>query len=299
MHHKFSGMKSSESKIIRRRLRSSYITSLISITLVLFMLGLVGVLLLNAHRISEMVKESISFSVILKENVKEAEILKLQKDLDAKRYIKSTEYVPKDKAAKAFQQELGEDFVSFLGYNPLLSSIEVRLYADYTNSDSLRVIEKQLEKYDQVKEVYYQKSLVHLINDNVKKISLVVLLFCGLLFIIAVSLINNTIRLSIYSRRFLINTMKLVGATNNFIRKPFLMKSVLHGIYGTVIAIGLLLGCLYWAENQMQDIIQFTDKEMLFVLFVILLVIGILINLVSTYFAVNKFLKLKTDDLYY
>lgn len=292
-------MKSSESKIIKRRLRSSYITSLISISLVLFMLGLIGMLLLNTHKISVLVKENIGFSVILKENVKEADIFKLQKTLDATSYIKSTEYVPKEKAAHEFQQELGEDFVSFLGFNPLLSSIDVKLYAAYANQDSLAVIEKQLEKYEQVKEVYYQKSLVHLINENVKKITLIVLLFCALLFVVAISLINNTIRLSIYSRRFNINTMQLVGATNSFIRRPFLFKSIAHGIYGAGIAIGLVLLSLYWAESQLQDIVMLTDMKLLCVLCFILLIIGIVINLVSTFFAVNKFLKLKTDDLYY
>lgn len=263
------------------------------------MLGLIGMLLLNAHKISVLVKENIGFSVILKENVKEADILKLQKNLDATHYIKSTENIPKEKAAKEFQQELGEDFVSFLGFNPLLSSIEVKLYAAYANSDSLPIIEKQLEKYEQVKEVYYQKSLVHAINENVKNITLFVLVFCALLFIGAISLINNTIRLSIYSRRFNINTMQLVGATNTFIRRPFLNKSILHGIYGAIVAIGLVQLFLYWAESQVSDIVQLTDMKLMYVLWFLLFLIGIVINLVSTYFAVNKFLKLKTDDLYY
>ena len=263
------------------------------------MLGLIGMLLLNTHNISVQVKENIGFSVILKENVKEADIFKLQKNLDATRFIKSTEYVPKEKAAKEFQQELGEDFVSFLGYNPLLSAIEVKLYAAYANSDSLVVIEKQLEKYEQVKEVYYQKSSVHMINENVRRITLIVLVFCGLLFIVAISLINNTIRLSVYSRRFNINTMQLVGATNSFIRKPFLYKSILHGIYGAVIAICLVQLFLYWLERQMEDLVKLTNINLLYVLCLMLLFIGIFINVVSTYFAVNKFLKLKTDDLYY
>lgn len=292
-------MKSSESIIIRRRLRSSYITSLISISLVLFMLGLIGMLLLNTHKISVIVKENIGFSVILKENVKEADILKLQKNLDATRFIKSTEYVSKEKAAKNFQQELGEDFVNFLGYNPLLSSIDVKLYADYANPDSIAMIEKQLQRYEAVKEVFYQKSLVHLINENVRRISLIILLFCGLLCIIAISLINNTIRLSIYSKRFTINTMQLVGATRSFIRKPFLFKSILHGIYGASIAITLVMMTLFWAERQLEDIVQLTDLKLIYILCAVLLFIGIIINVISTFFAVNKFLKLKTDDLYY
>lgn len=263
------------------------------------MIGLIGILLLNAHRISVNVKENIGFSIILKENVKEADIFKLQKSLDATRYIKSTEYITKEKAAKEFQKELGEDFVSFSGFNPLFSSIEVKLYANYANADSLAMIEKDLVKYDQVKEIYYQKSLIHLINDNIRKISLIILLFCGLLCVIAISLINNTIRLSIYSKRFIINTMQLVGATRSFIRKPFLYKSIMHGIFGAAIAIGIILAALYWAEKQLQDIVQLTDLNSIFVLCIGLLFIGIFINLISTFFAVNKYLRLGTNDLYY
>lgn len=292
-------MSTSDSKIIKRRLRSSYFTSLISISLVLFMLGLIGILLLNAQRISVNVKENIGFSIILNENVKEADIFKFQKMLDAKRYIKSTEYITKEKAAKEFQKELGEDFVSFLGFNPLLSSIEVKLYANYANPDSISMIENDLRKFEPVKEIYYQKSLVHLINENMRKISTLILLFCGLLCIVAISLINNTIRLSIYSKRFIINTMQLVGATRAFIRKPFMYQSIMHGIFGATIAIGLILTALYWAEKQLQDIVQLTDLNLIFVLCVGLLFIGIFINLISTFFAVNKYLKMRTNDLFY
>ncbi len=263
------------------------------------MLGLVGILFLNTHKISEIVKENIGFSVIMKEGIKEADILRLQKNLDATRFVKSTEYITKERAAKEFQQELGEDFVSFLGYNPLLSSIEVKLFAKYANTDSVAMVEKELKTLDQVKEIYYQKSLVHLIDQNVQKISFIILLFCALLFVIAISLINNTIRLSVYSRRFLINTMQLVGATSSFIRKPFLYKSILHGIYGTLIAVSLIVLTLYWAENQLEDIVKLTDFTSIFLLCLSLLCMGIVINLISTYFAVNKYLKLKTDDLFY
>lgn len=291
-------MKSKENRILQRRLRSSYITSVISISLVLFMIGLLVVLILNARKISDTVKENIGFTVILKENIKEADLMRLQKNLDASRYVKSTEYVDKERAAKDFQQELGDDFVSFLGYNPLLSSIEVKLYADYANTDSIAVIEKKLKNYEQVNEVFYQKSLVHLINDNVRKISFIILLFSGMLSIVAISLINNTIRLSIYAKRFLINTMQLVGATNSFIMKPFIFRSVVQGIAGATIAIALILGALFWAENQMRDL-HLADLNTVFILSVLLLFSGIIINIFSTYFSVNKFLRLHTDELYY
>lgn len=292
-------MKPGESSVLKRRLRSSYITSLISISLVLFMLGLVGILFINTKKISEIVKENIGFSVIMKEGIKEADILRLQKNLDATRYVKSTEYITKERAAKEFQQVYGEDFVNFIGYNPLPTSIEVKLYAKYANTDSVAMVEKELKKLDQVKEIFYQKSLVHLIDQNVRKISAIILMFCGLLFVIAISLINNTIRLSVYSRRFLINTMQLVGATSSFIRKPFLYKSILHGIYGTIIAVALIVLTLYWAERQLEDIVKLTDISSIILLCLVLLCMGIVINLISTYFAVNKYLKLKTDDLFY
>lgn len=291
-------MKSKENRVLQRRLRSSYITSVISISLVLFMLGLLVILILNARKISDTVKENIGFTVILKENIKEADLMRLQKNLDASPYVKSTEYIDKERAAKDFQQELGDDFVSFLGYNPLLSSIEVKLYADYANTDSIAVIEKKLKNYEQVNEVFYQKSLVHLINDNVRKISFIILLFSGMLSVVAISLINNTIRLSIYAKRFLINTMQLVGATNSFIMKPFIFRSVVQGIAGATIAIALILSALFWAENQMRDL-HLADLNTVFTLCVLLLFSGIIINIFSTYFSVNKFLRLHTDELYY
>jgi cell division transport system permease protein len=263
------------------------------------MLGLLGMLLINTRKISDLVKENIGFTVVLKENIKEADIRGLQKNLDATRYVKSTEYIDKDRAAKEWQQELGDDFINTCGYNPLLSTIEVKLYARYANSDSIAIIEKELQKYEQVSEVHYQKSLVHLVNENVRKISIIILIFSGLLFVIAISLINNTIRLSIYAKRFLINTMQLVGATSSFIRKPFIYRSIFNGIIGATIAILLLIIFLFWAEKQMQDIVVLTDFYSIFALCIALLFLGIVINTISTFFAVSKFLRLPTDDLYY
>ncbi|PLX11221.1 MAG: cell division protein FtsX, partial [Marinilabiliales bacterium] len=213
-------MSKKETNITKRRLRSSYITSIISISLVLFLLGLLGLLVLNAKRLSDYVKENIGFSVILKENVKEVDVILLQKSLDASEYVKSTNYITKEEAAEELQQELGEDFINFLGFNPLLASIEVHLYAEYANQDSINFIEKDLQQYEQIKEVFYQKSLVSLVNENIRKISLIILIFSGLLLLVAITLINSTIRLSVYSKRFIINTMQLVGANRGFIRRP-------------------------------------------------------------------------------
>jgi cell division transport system permease protein len=272
---------------LKNKVRSSYLTTTISISLVLFLLGLIGLLILNAKRLSDYVKENIGFSVILKENVKEYDIFRMQKDFDATYYVKSTEYITKDRAARELQDDLGEDFVRFIGYNPLLASINVKLKADYANPDSIRKIEQHFLNFPQVKEVYYQKSLVSMINENVRKISLVILIFSGLLFIISVGLINNTIRLSVYSKRFLINTMQLVGATRNFIRTPFLFSAIFQGFIGAFLALCLLSGVIYFAQQELSEVISFRDYNILLLLYLLVILVGISITLVSTYLTVN------------
>lgn len=299
MQFQIRTMKKKESSISKSKLRSSYLTSIISISLVLFLLGLIGLLLLNARKISDHVKENIGFSIILKENIREVDIIRLQKRLDAMAFVKSTDYITKDEAARELQEELGEDFIEFLGYNPLGASIEVRFNARFANPDSIAVIEKEIMNWEEVSEVFYQKSLVHLVHDNIQKISLIILVFSGLLFLIAVALINNTIRLSVYSKRFLIKTMQLVGATKTFIRKPFLIKSATHGIYAAIIALVLLMGVIYMAQRELLDIISFQDIDILGILFIIVIIMGIILNWISTFFAVNKYLKMRSDDLYY
>ncbi|MFC2152585.1 cell division protein FtsX [Bacteroidota bacterium] len=292
-------MSKKETNITKRRLRSSYITSIISISLVLFLLGLLGLLVLNAKRLSDYVKENIGFSVILKENIKEVDVILLQKSLDASEYVKSTKYITKDEAAEELQQELGEDFIEFLGFNPLLASIEVHLYAEYANQDSINFIEKDLQQYEQIKEVFYQKSLVSLVNENIRKISLIILVFSGLLLLVAITLINSTIRLSVYSKRFIINTMQLVGATRGFIRRPFLYRSAGNGMFAAFLAMGFLAGILYAAQKEFRDIISFHDIEIIGILFLSVLLFGIIINWLSTFFAVSKYLRMKVDKLYY
>jgi len=291
-------MQKVDNRITKRRLRSSYITSIVSISLVLFLLGLIGLLLLNTKKISDYVKENLKFTVYLKDNIREVDILRIQKNLDLKHYVKETEYITKEQAAVEFQKELGEKFIDFLGFNPLIPSIDVRLYAEYANSDSIKIIKKDLRKFSQIDEVYYQESLVHLVNKNLRKISIFILIISGLLFLVAVTLINNTIRLSIYSKRFIIRTMQIVGANNSFIRRPFLYKSALHGSFGALIAIGMLTSMIYLIQNEMESIINFQDFKLLSILFIIVLIIGIAISWISTYFAVNRYLNIKTDYLY-
>ena len=200
-------------------------------SLVLFVLGILGFLLINANRLSNHVKQNIGFSVMIKEGVKDVEIMQLQKMIDSKPYSLEADWVSKESAAKQLQEQLGEDFIIFLGYNPLLESIDIKLQATYANADSLLVLQQQLSKNELIHEVFYQKDLVEKINDNVRKMSVFLLLFCVLLFIISFTLINNTIRLAVYAKRFLIRTMKLVGATNKFIKGPFLSDSIYNGIY--------------------------------------------------------------------
>ena len=292
-------MKKRDTGITRRKLRSSYATSIVSISLVLFLLGLVGLLLLNTQRLSTHMLENLGFTIVLSEEAKEVDIIRLQKNLDTKAYVKSTDYITKEEAARETIDELGENFIEFLGYNPLPASIVVKFYAGYANSDSIAAIESELQRFEEVEEVMYQESLIQLVNENVRKISLIILAFSSVMFFIAIALVNNTIRLSVYARRFLINTMQLVGATSTFIRKPFLLRSAGHGVYAAVIAILLLVGVIYLIQQEFMEVISFEDVEILGVLFLLVIILGIILNLVSTYFAINKYLRMKSDDLYY
>jgi len=282
-----------------KRLRSSFLTSVISISLVLFLIGMVGLLVLNGRRISRQVRENIGFNIILKSNIKEADIFQLQKILDVKKYVLSTDFITKDEAAIETEQLLGEDFVSFLGYNPLPPSIRLHLNAEWANPDSVFLIEKELMQYEQIDEVYYKKSLLYALNENIRQISLIILSFSLLLLLISITLINNTIRLSIYSKRFIINTMQLVGATRSFIRRPFLYRSAANGIAGSLIALSLLAVLIYVSEEELEGMITLHDPIILTILAAGVILSGIVINWVSTFFAVNKYLKIKTDKLYF
>jgi cell division transport system permease protein len=231
--------------------------------------------------------------------VREAGIVQLQKTLDATDFVKSTEYITPEQAAEELQEELGEDFIGFLGYNPLLPSIELKLRAEYTNIDSLSMIESRIIANPDVKEIYYQKDLVHLINRNIRRIGLVILGFSALLLIIAVALINNTIRLSVYSKRFIIRTQQLVGATGSFIRRPFLWSGVLQGIFAAFIAIIFLGVLLYLSRQEVPELVNLQDLTLIGTLFGLVVVTGIVLTYLSTWFAVKKYLRAHTDRLYY
>ena len=294
-------MQNAEEIYSKRKLKSSGQSTIVSISLVLFMLGCIGLVILISDRLAVFIKENVSMDVYLKDNVKEVNAIELQKGLDTKGFVKSTNFISKDQAIENLKKDLDpeENFVSFLGdYNPLPSSITVNLNAAYANNDSLVWIEKSILENKGVKEVVYQKSMIDMINENVRTISFYLLCFSGLLLLVAIALINNTIRLSIYSKRFIIKTMELVGATHWFIKKPFIYTGVLHGIYGSLIAILMLLGIMFLIQNEIPDLINFRDIELFGSLFGSVLFIGVLISWLSTSFAVSKYLKLRTGELY-
>lgn len=287
-----------QDNITKRRLTASYLTSIISITLVLFMLGLIGALLLNSKKLSVYVKENLGFSVFLNNDVREVEVLNFQKLLDSKQYVKETVYITREEAAKNFSEEIGEDFVEFLGYNPLPSSIDIKLDAGYANNDSIAVIEKDIRSYKEVADVAYQKDLIYAINKNIQKLSLGILIFSAFLLFVSITLINNTIRLSVYSKRFIIRTMQMVGAHPSYIRKPFIYKGATQGLLAAMAAFVVLFAVLYIAEKQAGEIFNFLDYKILLILFASIVGAGIVIASLSTLFSVNKYLHLKTDNLY-
>lgn len=292
--------KNGNKSAVKSRLRGAYLTSVISISLVLLLLGIIGLLMLNAKVLSNYVKENICFSLFLRDDVKEADIRKFQKTLDTYDFIRSTEYISKEQAAAELQEDLGEDFIEFLGYNPLPESIDIYLIADYANPDSLVNVENRLMGFtDYVQEISYQKNLVHEINENIRNISIFLLIFSLLLLLISFALINNTIRLMIYSKRFIIRTMQLVGATRGFIRVPFIKTGVIQGVISAVIAIIVLALMIYGADKQLHEIISLLDYKIVGILFLIVLSLGIIISLISTFFAVNRYLRIKNTNLYY
>ena len=287
-----------QEKHTRRKLRTSSASTVISISLVIFMLGIFGLVLINTQRLTNYVKENIGFTVMLNEDVKEIDVLQLQKTLDASEWVKSTQYVSREEAASILQQDLGEDFISFLGFNPLSSSIDINLNATHTTSDQISSIERELKEHALIKDIVFQKDLVEAINQNVQKISLLLFGFCALLFIIAIALINNTIRLSVYSKRFLIRTMKLVGATHGFIRKPFLYNGLTQGMFGALISILLLMIALFGVQKEMPELLVLQDLPTVGVIMGTMFIIGILMSLLATNMAVGKYLRMNEDDLY-
>jgi cell division transport system permease protein len=271
-----------------------------SIALVLFLLGLFALLMMHAQKLSNHLKENIGFEVVMNSNVKEANILKLQKELDNMPAVKSTEYITKEEAIRRLSEDLGEDFLQWLGNeeNPLLPSIDVRFNADWANNDSLTVIKTQLLENKDVKEIYYQKSLVDLINQNINRIGIALMVASLILLIIAITLIRNTIRLSIYSKRFLVRSMQLVGATPAYIRRPFIRSGILQGFLGALLADTFLTLLLYGLTKRLPELTFVQDYLIIIGIFVGIIILGILLGGLSTRLALRKYLHADVDRLY-
>ncbi len=291
-------MEEFEASESAKKTKSIYISTVFGIAMVLLMIGLLGLILVHANKLSRYVKENLVLNIYLDEGAHETDVLQLQKQLDVNPIVKQTQYVSKELAARNLQKDLGEDFVKFLGYNPLSQSLDVSLKAEYANNASIEKFKTELLKNPLIKEVKYERPLVDLINQNLTNISLVILTFTLIFVILSVALINNTIRLAIYSQRFLIKSMQLVGATKNFIRKPFIMYGIWHGLLGALIAIVILMGTLYVAQKEIPDLIVLQDYTEFGIVFVLVIGLGIFISGFSTFLAVNKYLRLKIYNLY-
>ena len=276
-----------------------FITSSISTTLVLLLLGLVVFFVLAAHNLSVYVKENISFSVLVSDDMKESDILKLQKRLDKEAFVKQSEYISKKQALREQTEAMGTDPQEFLGYNPFTASIEIKLHSDYANSDSIAKIEKLIKKNTNIQEVLYQKDLIDAVNDNIRNISLMLLGLAVILTFISFALINNTIRLAIYSKRFLIHTMKLVGASWTFIRRPFLRRNFWIGVLAAFIADSILWGAAYWLVSYEPELVKVITPEVMVLVSGAVLVFGVLITWLCALLSINKYLRMKASTLYY
>jgi len=291
-------MRNKKNKSLNKKIVSSSVSVIISLSLVLFVVGLLSLVLINAQKLSNYVKENIGFSIMIKEDIKEIELIEFNKILDAEDFTKSTRFISKEHATKELEKDLGEDFVSFLGYNPVMASIDVKLNSSYANNDSLQNISSRLEKNDIVYEVFYQKNLIKKLNSNVGKISFFLICISVVLFFIAFALINNTIRLSVYSKRFIIKTMRLVGAENSFIQKPFLISGVYQGLYSAIFAIFMLIGSIQLIQSETASILNINDLQIIGLVFIVLFCSGIILSGTSTFFAVRKFIYLNEGELY-
>ena len=292
-------MGNSDNRIMRRRLRNAYLSSVISISLVLLLVGVASMLLVNAKSVSDYFKENMQISVLMKQNVSDEDALEYRELLDGERYIKSTTFVSKEQGRKELAEQLGEDFLDVFETSPIPVSIDVTLEAAYVSSDSLEVVRAEIAESELVEEVVYQRSLVDALNANLSRISMVLGVFIALLLFISFVLINNTVRLSVFARRFTIHTMKLVGATRSFIRAPFLLQSAFQGVFAAFLAIIVLLGLMFLMRSSFAQLFEIFRMELLLLVMGIVLVSGLALCLISTYFVVNKLISLHKDELYY
>lgn len=291
-------MSSSYDKFQKRRLISSYFSVVLSVFLVLFLLGMLGLFIINSKKLADDFRENIAMTVFFKNEANDTIIKSFNAELKRAPFAKTFEYVSKDAAAKQHTDIIGEDFVTFLGENPLQNSFDIHLKADYVYKDSIAKVESQLRKNPMISDIVYDKQLVNLVNDNIKKVSMWILIISGFFTIIAVLLINSSLRLSIHSNRFIIKTMQMVGATKAFIRKPFVLRSVRLGMIGAGLAVLALIVVLIYLESNFPDLGLLDDQLLIALVLVAVFAIGVLITWLSTYFATQRFLNLRTDDLY-
>jgi cell division transport system permease protein len=291
-------MISSFDKFQKRRLISSYFSVVLSVFLVLFLLGILGFFIINSKKLADDFREKIAMTVFFKNEANDTIIKAFDQEMKKTKFAKSFVYVSKEQAAKEHTDIIGEDFVTFLGENPLQNSYDIHLKADYVVRDSIAKIESSLRKNPMISDIVYDKQLVNLVNDNIKKVSMWILIISAFLTFIAVLLINSSLRLSIHSNRFIIKTMQMVGATKSFIRKPFVMRSIKLGMIGAGLAILALIGVLIYLENSFPDLGILEDKLLIGLVLVAVFGLGVLITWLSTYFATQRFLNLRTDDLY-
>ncbi len=292
-------MSGTDNKIMRRRIANAYLSSVISISLVLLLVGVASMLLVNAKGVSDYFKENMQISVLMKQDVSDEDALEFRDRLERERYIKSTTFVSREQGQRELADQLGEDFLDVFETSPIPVSVDVTLKAGYVSADSLEVVRNEIGRSSLVDEVVYQQSLVDALNANLSRISLVIAVFIGLLLFISFVLINNTVRLNVFARRFTIHTMKLVGATRSFIRSPFLVQSAFQGIFSAMIANIVLVVLLFVMRNEFEQLFRIFRMDLLLVVMGIVLVCGLLICLVSTWFVVNKLVALKKDELYY
>ena len=291
-------MGSSYDKFQKRRLISSYFSVVLSIFLVLFLLGILGLFVLNSKKLSDDFKEEIAMTVFFKNEANDTILKDFGNQLKVSKFVKSSVFVNKDSAAKQHTDIIGEDFMTFLGTNPLQNSYDIHLKADYIVADSIRKIERNIRANEMVSDIIYDKQLVNLVNDNIKKVSFWILIISGFLTLVAVLLINSSMRLSIYSHRFIIKTMQMVGATKSFIRKPFIWRSIKLGLLGSLLAVLALIGTLVYLDDHFPNLGILEDQLIIGLVLLGVVLIGILITWISTFFATQRFLNLRTDDLY-
>ena len=289
--------KAENTNSLRRKVRNSYIISTISIALVLFLLGSVGYLIFNAVRATDLMKENVAIHLMIKQGTSDERIAEIGRELGAHEAVKEVTFVPKAVAAENFKEQIGSDFVEFLAFNPLPDAYEVKLHAQYSDKDYVRKFEKEAASWNGIEEVVYQRAVVEQIGSNINKFNLVLLLFGGALLVIALILLNNTIRLTIYSKRYLINTMKLVGASKWFIMKPFLLRSILHGVYAWLIAAAMFLALVAGLGEGLPEVTFLAESRPVYYVLCGMLLLGILISALFTLFAVNKFVRMNTTKI--